>query len=56
MNAPVPYIHSINPYGEVKIRFNATMFPEASLNATEIYTPKRRLTNIDFGQVIGEPT
>ena len=26
-NSPVPYIHSIDSYGEVKIRFNATMLP-----------------------------
>ena len=34
-NAPVPYIYKISQTGEVKIRFNATMFPEASLNQTE---------------------
>ena len=56
MNAPVPYIHSIDPYGEVKIRFNSTMAPEAALNKTEIYTPGRRLKNIDFDEVLGVPT
>ena len=32
INAPLPHIHSIDPFGEVKIRFNATMVPEAALN------------------------
>ena len=56
MNAPVPYIHSIDPYGEVKIRFNATMVPEAALNKTEIYTPGRTLKKIDLDEVLGVPS
>ena len=56
VNAPMPYIYSIDPYGEVKIRFNATMVPEAALNKTEIYTPGRSLKNIDFEEVFGVPT
>ena len=34
-NPPTPYIYKISPYGEVKIRFNTTMEPKDSLNATE---------------------
>ena len=30
-NPPVPYIYKINSTGEIKIRFNSTMLPEASL-------------------------
>ena len=59
MNAPMPYIYSIDPFGEVKIRFNATMVPEAALNKTEkIYTPGRRLKiiNLDNDKVLGVPT
>ena len=56
MNAPVPYIHSIDPYGEVKIRFNATMVPEAALNRTEIYNYSRKLKKINFDEVLGVPT
>ena len=39
LNAPLPYIYSISQYGEVKIKFNTTMDPKASLNETEIYSP-----------------
>ena len=55
-NPPVPYILKISPYGEVKIRFNTTMEPIASLNATEIYNPGRKLQEIVIGEVLGQPT
>lgn len=38
LNPPIPYIASIDQYGEVRVRFNETMQPSAALNETELYT------------------
>ena len=56
-NPPVPNIYKISHNGEVKIRFNTTMDPKASLNATEMYSPDRKLReNMILGDVSGLPT
>ena len=55
-NPPLPYIYKISPYGEVTIKFNTTMEPKASLNATEMYSPRRRLQENTIGEVVGQPT
>ena len=42
-NPPVPYIYKISSTGEIRIKFNSTMLPEASLNKTEYGSHKRLL-------------
>jgi len=55
-NPPVPYIYKISRYGEVIIRFNATMEPKASLKESEINSNERELKENRIGDVFGLPT
>ena len=45
-NPPVPYIHSINAEGLVKIRFNSTMRESATLLNSEVESAVNRRRNL----------
>lgn len=35
MSPPTPYVYSVDSYGEVRVRFNQTMDPDAQFELTE---------------------
>lgn len=53
-NPPTPYIHSVDSFGEVRIRFNQTMAPRASLLKTEVRATGRRLLDVNSLEVVGK--